>query len=247
MQLKVVIGVLLVVGCAVLGTAAVQQVAQPDGTIATIPTCDTTTEKLRYAAGTWSCVIDQAGGAAGASLPAGAIVLVATGTCPIGFTEVTALDGRTPIGTLAANANIGATGGSDNLTPAGSVSAPTFVGTPFTDIINHTHTVTVTDPGHTHTQASHTHTQSVNSATTGGSSGYTPDTSTGTSVTSGYSTGSATPVINSATTGITATSANPAGGVTSITPAGTIGAPAFTGNAADNRSAFTRVIFCEKG
>lgn len=56
-----------------------------------------------------------------------------------------------------------------------------------------THTLTVTEmPSHTHTQNSHTHTQTVNSATTGGLSGYTPDTSTNTSVVSGYSTGATT-------------------------------------------------------
>lgn len=42
----------------------------------------------------------------------------------------------------------------------------------------------VTDPGHTHVQG-------VNSATTGGLSGYAPDTSTNTRVNSGYSTSSA--------------------------------------------------------
>jgi hypothetical protein len=38
----------------------------------------------------------------------------------------------------------------------------------------------------------HVHVQSVNSGTTGGASGYTPDTSTGTSVASGYSTANPT-------------------------------------------------------
>jgi hypothetical protein len=70
-------------------------------------------------------------------------------------------------------------------------------------VINHTHAVNVTDPGHTHVQG-------VNSATTGGSSGYAPDTSTNTRVNSGYST-------SSGTTGITAATANPADGVTELT------------------------------
>lgn len=70
-------------------------------------------------------------------------------------------------------------------------------------VINHTHVVSVTDPGHTHVQG-------VNSATTGGLSGYTPDTSSNTRVNSGYST-------SSGTTGITASTANPAGGVTELT------------------------------
>jgi hypothetical protein len=48
-----------------------------------------------------------------------------------------------------------------------------------------THTLTANE------MPAHTHTQSVNSATNGGLSGYTPDSSTNTSTTSGYSTGSA--------------------------------------------------------
>jgi microcystin-dependent protein len=47
-----------------------------------------------------------------------------------------------------------------------------------------THTLTVNE------MPAHTHTQSVNSTATGGLSGYTADTSTNNSVTSGYSTGS---------------------------------------------------------
>lgn len=71
-----------------------------------------------------------------------------------------------------------------------------------TGVINHTHVVDVTDPGHAHVQG-------VNSATTGGTSGYTPDTSTNTRVNSGYST-------SSATTGVTASTQNPSGGVSAL-------------------------------
>jgi hypothetical protein len=56
-------------------------------------------------------------------------------------------------------------------------------------------TVTLTEaqmPAHTHVQNAHSHVQTVNSATTGGTSGYTPDTSTNTGVNSGYSTAQAT-------------------------------------------------------
>lgn len=109
------------------------------------------------------------------------------------------------------------TSGAKTATPAGTVSQPTFSGTPITQVINHTHPVNLTDPGHSHVQG-------VNSATTGGLSGYTPDTSTNTRVNSGYST-------SPATTGITAASDNPAGGVASITPAGTVSQPTFAGQA----------------
>lgn len=168
------------------------------------------------------------------------------------------------VGTLADNA-VGA--GTPTGTVAWPAGVPTFTGTSSTVVVNHTHTISITDPGHTHTQ-------SVNSGTTGASSGYTPDTSTSTSTTSGYSTASAT-------TGITASSANPGGGsanytpagtnawpagvptfsgsalgthshgltgssaaVSGGTPAGTVSAPSFTGTQFDNRSAFVNVIVC---
>jgi microcystin-dependent protein len=49
-------------------------------------------------------------------------------------------------------------------------------------------------PQHTHVQNAHSHVQTVNSATTGGLSGYTPDTSTNSGGAAGYSTQPATAV-----------------------------------------------------
>lgn len=164
-----------------------------------------------------------------ASIPTGAILFIDSGTCPDGFEEVSALEGKTLVGTLAANADVGETGGADSITPEGENSAPTFTGTAITDVIDHTHPVV--DPGHAHVEHQ-------NSATSGGLSGWgARDTSTNTSVATSYST-------ESATTGIT--TSEPASGVTSITPAGSVSAPTFTGTAFDNRSAFARVIFCKK-
>lgn len=133
----------------------------------------------------------------GGSVPIGAIVFVISGSCPAGYAEVAALNGRMPVGTLAANANVGTTGGSDSITT----------------VLNHTHPVT--DPGHIH------QTQRYPTAT-GTSSGFTIDTSM-----SGTLADNTLPV-KSATTGVTTN--NPAGGVASI----------------DNRSAFVRVIACQK-
>lgn len=136
----------------------------------------------------------------GAGLPAGLIVLSLT-SCPAGYVEETSLNGKFVLGTLAANGDVTGTGGSDSIT----------------SVLNHTHTVSVTDPGHTHTLPV----------------GATDDTAApfdradaGTN-TSGAN---ATTASGSNTTGITATTANPAGGVASI----------------DNRPAFVRVIFCKK-
>lgn len=209
-------------------------------------------------------------GGGGEAVPAGVIVLIKAGACPSGYVEDADLNGRTLIGTVAANGDVGTTGGADAVTPSGINSAPSFSGTAwsapsvswpagvpsftgnaFSAVVNHTHTVTVTDPGHTHVENS-------NNATTGGLRGWpAADTSTSTATATGYSTASAT-------TGITASAENPAGGVASITPAGTIAWPAgvptigaytpagtvtaatFTGTQFDNRSAFIRVIACRK-
>jgi hypothetical protein len=58
-----------------------------------------------------------------------------------------------------------------------------------------THTLTEAEmPSHTHVQNAHSHVQGVNSATTGGLSGYAPDTSTNTRANSGYSTSDTTAV-----------------------------------------------------
>lgn len=125
----------------------------------------------------------------GAGLPAGAIVFVNSGACPAGYTEVAGLDGRMILGTLNANANVGTTGGADNITPVGTNTAPTFTGSA---LGTHTHGVgtyvnsggsvnahsgtAVTDhPSHTHTYTevpNHVHPYCSQTATTGGASSY---------------------------------------------------------------------------
>src|SRR5690349_25162962 len=66
--------------------------------------------------------------AQGGSLSAGDIVIRVSGNCGAGFAEVATLSGKVLRGTVAANMDQGGTGGSDTITPAGSVSAPTFTG-----------------------------------------------------------------------------------------------------------------------
>lgn len=61
-------------------------------------------------------------------VPTGAILLIVSGGCPTGFNEATELDGVTLIGTLSAHGDVGTTGGSDTITPTGTVSQPTFAG-----------------------------------------------------------------------------------------------------------------------
>lgn len=155
----------------------------------------------------------------GDPVPTNLILLKTSGSCPTGYVEETGLDGKTILGTLDANGNVGTIGGNDNITPTGTISD-------ITGIINHTHIVNINDSGHAHTQRHFP-------TATGGSTGNTIDTSM-----SGTQTNS-TLTTASTTSGITASSVNPAGGVSSITPT-------FAGTQFDNRSAFTRVIFCRK-
>lgn len=189
--------------------------------------------------GTWTL---QGGG--GASVPAGLVTFVVSGTCPTGWSEVAALNGKAIYGTVAANADVGDAIGSASVTPTtASISltsaAQTFTGSA---LGTHLHGIgsydnavvsagtpagtngTSTAAAQTFTGtpstcvANHVHVQSVNSAATGGLNGYGLDTSTNTSSTSGYST------------------ANPTGGSANCTPAGTngtssVGAQAFTGSA----------------
>jgi hypothetical protein len=78
----------------------------------------------------WAC---QSGGwvsiSVGPVIPSGLLTFISSGVCPTGWTEATELNGKTIIGTLAANGNVGTTGGADSITPAGSISALTFTGT----------------------------------------------------------------------------------------------------------------------
>lgn len=59
---------------------------------------------------------------ANGGLPSGVIVFVDTGSCPTGFTEQ-AFSGKYPLFTVAANADVGGTGGSTTYTPAGTMGA----------------------------------------------------------------------------------------------------------------------------
>lgn len=71
-------------------------------------------------ANTWATITASGGD----GVPAGAIVFIASGSCPTGYAEVAALNGRMLRGTVTANGNVGGTGGADSVTPAGTVAAP---------------------------------------------------------------------------------------------------------------------------
>jgi hypothetical protein len=161
-------------------------------------------------------------------LNSGMIVFIDSGSCPTNWTEVSQA-GNYVLLTSSGNGNVGTTGGSNSYTPAGSnatasftpsgtvaaptftgsqgtVPAETFTGTPFSSVINHTHTVTVTSLVQGGTTAATTGTHLMTSTAVGGSA-------------------------RAPTAGGVA-SITPAGinGTASFTPAGTNSAPTFTGN-----------------
>ena len=63
-----------------------------------------------------------------AGMPSGMVAFVVSGSCPSGWTEVTALDGVMLRGTLAAHGDVGAAGGHSTITPSGTVSQASFTG-----------------------------------------------------------------------------------------------------------------------
>ncbi len=177
-------------------------------------------------------------GAAGVA--PGQITLILSGTCPAGFSEVSALNGKTLVGTVAANGNVGTTGGADTITPVGTVAAPVFTGTP---LAGHTHTLT----GLTANVSAGTPTGTVGSVNATATPALTSANAAGQNVANFVHThpaptftGISMPTHNHGP-GTLANSATSAG-----TPAGSNSAPAFTGTSLDNRSAFVRVIFCSK-
>ena len=124
------------------------QVCQPGQGNWTVTTTTVTFHLCNSNGTAWLDISNIGGG----TVPTGLITLVYAGSCASGWEEATELNGKTLVGTLAANKDVGTTGGSDNIT----------------DIVNHTHPIT--DAGHTHL------TQRYPTAT-GASSGFTIDTS----------------------------------------------------------------------
>jgi hypothetical protein len=71
--------------------------------------------------------------------PLGIVTMTLNASCPVGTSEVSAFNGSMPYGTIAANGDVGGTGGANTVTPTGSnatgsftstgvISAPTFTG-----------------------------------------------------------------------------------------------------------------------
>lgn len=176
--------------------------------------------------------------------PVGAVFIAVVSTNPatlLGFGTWSAFGaGRVLVGRDSGDADFDTaeeTGGAKTVASAGSNSGgavSAHSGTAVADhashthtyaqVLNHTHTINITDPGHVH---------AISTGTTDGSVGR---------VDSSSSAQAATFNTNSATTGITATSDNPSGGVASGTTAGPNATLTHSVTQPDNHS-FTQPTF----
>lgn len=153
------------------------------------------------------------------------IIAYYNGACPATWSEVTATRGFMIVGTPSGGTDSGTVGvaftnqqdKANTPTFTGNAATITHAGTAvdnhashthdYTQVINHTHTVNISDSGHTHNIRSQT-----------GSTGSVSSWEHGTIDTS--STANETLASDSATTGITASSVNPSGGVATGTTVG---------------------------
>jgi hypothetical protein len=218
---------------------------------------DTAAGTLKVATSTGPVVWAAVGGGSsgGDPVPTGAILLMASGTCPATYVEETSLDGRMPIGTLTAHADLGTTGGADTLTPAGTINAQTFTGT----LASLTHSganVTSTFTGSA--MGTHAHElpfQLATTTTTRQLAAATFGTGTSRAATAVSAAGTANTTSAAVALSQAVSAGTPAGTVAntitqasahSYTPQGSVSAASFTGSSAENRSAFAKVLFCRK-
>jgi hypothetical protein len=199
----------------------------------------------------WNGTQYVCGTPSGATIPSGLITLILSGTCPSGWTEVSALNGKMLRGTVAANNDVGTTGGNATITPAGTVSQPTLAMNAYTPA------GTVAAPtftGSLGTVPAETFTGTANQATSATTAG-TPAGTNGATATSGNCAATNIAAGTGSTTACKATAPNltipaetftgsamaththtltPAGtnSTASFTPAGTNSAPAFAGTQA---------------
>lgn len=239
---------------------------------------DTAAGSLKVASSTGPVVWTAVGGGSssgGDPVPTGAILLMATGVCPASYVEETSLDGRMPIGTLVANGDLGTTGGSNTLTPAGTNTAPALTMNSYTPagtnsggaVSAHTGT-NVTSLFTGSALGTHAHelpwqiattttirqiavgtfgTGTSRAATAVSAAGTANTTSAAVALSQAVSAGTpAGTIANTVTQPSAHTFTQPTFAGIAATLTGTVAAPTFTGASAENRSAFAKVLFCRK-
>lgn len=161
--------------------------------------------------------------AAGPALQATNFLFLAAGTCPAGWVQDTSFDGKFLRVTVAANGNVGATGGSATLTATGSNSAPVFTGSSASSSSDSAGTPTGTVAAPTFTGSS-ANTSSNSAGTPAGTN--TAPAFTGSSANTSLVSGG-TPAGTVAAPTLTMNSYTPAGtnASTTATPLGTVAWP----------------------
>jgi len=180
----------------------------------------------------------------------GAIILLINGTCNAGWTEVTTLNGKFLKGTIAANGNVGTTGGNATIIPAGTITQPTLIMNSYTPL-GSINTPTFTGSA----LANHAHELPYQLSTSTQSRQIAAATfGTGTSrVSTGAVTFGATAVSAPVALSQAVSAGTPIGTISALTftgnnniPTGTVSKPTFSGTSIDPSPAFINVIFCRK-
>lgn len=193
--------------------------------------------------------------------PVGALTMVSSGTCPVGTAEVTLLNGAMPFGTLAANGDVGTTGGSNTITPTVAsltAAAQTFTGSSTTTSAvgagtpaGTNSTSTVTPVGTVAWPTAPTNVPTTSALTTGADSSTTGGVAKAVAQTPTIAWPAKVPTFagSSSTVGAQTFTGSALGTHThTLTATGTNGPSTVTGtlNSFDNRPAFVKVIFCQK-
>lgn len=248
---------------ALLLACSVNVAAQTNGGIAgTLPSTCTLGSffvKTGASAGPYWCSATNTWTAVSASsegVPAGANMFIDSGACPTGYTENTALNGKMLVGTLAANGNVGTTGGSDTITPAGTNTAPPFTGSAWTPpAIAWPVSVPIFTGSALGTHAHELPWQIPSTTTIRQIAVATFGTGTSRTATAVSAAGTANTTSAAVALSQAISAGTPAGTVAwpasvptigAYTPTGSVAAPVFTGTQFDNRPAFVRVIVCKK-
>ncbi len=167
----------------------------------------------------------------------GMLFMITSGTCPSFATEVDALSGVMIQGTTAANGDVGTTGGSNSITPTGTVSTPAFTGSQGTTSAVSAGTPAGTNGSVNFTPAGTNGTASFTPAGTNSTASFTPAGTNGTASFTPTGT-NASQSITSASTEVPVTSPTKyvfstlnSAAAASSSPSITIPAETFTGSA----------------